>query len=305
MIRGLPPAWPRVVALGGATLAMIDGRDQLYVLSDVGTSAMRVRLAERLDWKPGWMRLSPSERYLLLGSERGNFLRVHDVEQQRVLCEVAGPEHIVAAVGALGDDEVLVESTRPGRLQVRTLPSLRAVLAVELREPRPQVWTELVSLGGGDRWGMVGHRFLDRDDGLVVVSLEELASLPAAEAAAVLGGPPLLSAPELVVRGLDDQRLAVLSRSASPAAGTTLAVCDHEGPLAAARPVELVLDGLLDLSVTEGALVAAYADRVVVLPTDGAPAVVVPAVASAVSDLRAIAVDAQRVLTLVTVGVAR
>lgn len=306
VVRGLQLVWPRVVALGGSTLAMIDGRDQLYVLSDVGTTAMRVQWAERLDWKPAWMRLSPSERYLLLGSDRGNYLRVLDLEHKKMLCEVAGPEHIVAAVGALGDDEVLVDSSRPGRLQVRMLPSLRSVLAVELMHPRPQVWTELISLGGGDRWAMVGHRFLDRDDQLVAVSLEALSSMSGAEAAEVLGGDVLTSAPELVVRPLGEDRLAVLSTTAS---GTTLALGEHDAALEAPTPVALSLDGLLDVSVTEGVLVASYADRVVVQPTAAsgstAAPVVLPTVVSAVSDLRAIAVDAQRGLVLVTIGVQR
>ena len=104
-IRGIPLIWPRVAAFQGGSLALVDGRDQLLVFSDVGTASMRVTFAERLDWKPGWVRLSPTERFLLLGSSKGNYVQIYDLKDKKVLVELAGPETMVASMGLLGDDE--------------------------------------------------------------------------------------------------------------------------------------------------------------------------------------------------------
>lgn len=297
VVRGVQLLWPRVVAFAGSTVAMVEGREHLFVLSDVGTSGMRVTFSERLRWRPSWMRLSPQERYLLLGSDKGNYVQVIDIETRRPILEAGGPERIVAAVGAMGDDEVLVHSTRQGRFEVIMLPSLRSLLSVDVMHPRPQVWTELVSLGGGDQWGLVGHRFLDRDDQLVLVSLEALSSVENADAQDVLGGTAVATAPQLTVRALGEDRLAIFS--ATPT-GTELAISDREGKVASRTPLALPLTGLQDVALTSSLLVAAYPDRMVVQPLDGSTPTVQPMVTVAVTGKRAIGVNAQRNLALMT-----
>lgn len=292
-IRGIPLIWPRVAAFQGGSLALVDGRDQLLVFSDVGTASMRVTFAERLDWKPGWVRLSPSERFLLLGSSKGNYVQVFDLQDKKVLIELAGPETMVAAIGLLGDDEVLVHSRRPGRLDAVVLPSLRAVLGVDVARPRPLVWTSFASMGDGDRWAFVGHRFLERDDQLVIASLEELSSLGPAEAAEVLGGKPVMSAVELVARPVGTDQVAVLT-------ATALVLRPLDADTHIEQLVTPKLAQLQDLSATSTLVLSAYPDRLVVSPLDGGEATELPCLTSALAGHRAVVVDRKRNVALVT-----
>jgi hypothetical protein len=173
-IKGIKLEWPRLIAIRGDRLVLVEGRDLILAFEGVGTPRSRSLLVERLGWAPSRVELSPSGRYLLLHSSRGNYALVWDLERNRPIQEVYGPESVCAALNVVDDLDVLVYSKRPGLFAALALQRMEPLFEATALEPTPFVFTAIVPLHEPEMVATVQHRFLEENEALSTLSLSTL-----------------------------------------------------------------------------------------------------------------------------------
>jgi hypothetical protein len=158
-IKGVRVVWPRLLAVRLDFLAIVEGRDLLMTFS-LEDSGPRIREVRALGFKPSFMALSPSRKYLLLSNEHGNWFEVRDAKKTDSLVQVSGPDRFHCAFGSVDDLDVLVSATRPGMVEVLSLPDGDVLSRVRWERPKPFVVESVQSVGDGATFALVGHPFL-------------------------------------------------------------------------------------------------------------------------------------------------
>jgi hypothetical protein len=199
-VRGITLKWPTCLALRRDRLVVVDGRDLLMSFEDVTAPRLLPNQVITLGWHPAQVAMSPSQRYVSLAAEPGNYVEVWDLQTREPVGAVSGPERVTSTFVAFEGRELLVFSRRAGVLEAFALGGKGELgFVAPCAQPTPFVFTSLVSLEDGDGVLAVGHRYLKGADRLVQLSVRQLLAsntsaadaieAPLSTGFAVAGGP--------------------------------------------------------------------------------------------------------------------
>jgi hypothetical protein len=175
-VRGLRLKWPTCIAMRRKSLVVVEGRDLLVTSPNATDERSMPGHVQLVGWHPGSVAFSPSLKYVMLCAEQGNYSELWDLQNRKPLVAVAGPERVAATVLMVGNKEVLVCSRRAGMLEGFVLPELQPAFFVKCMTPLPFVFSALVPLGTGDTFAAIGHRLLESEDRLLLLSTRAIAA---------------------------------------------------------------------------------------------------------------------------------
>jgi hypothetical protein len=211
-VKGVRLQWPRLFAVHGDALGIIEGRDLLVACAGLGSDDLRTRHVHVLEWAPARIRFSPSLRHMMLESRHGNYVSIVDLESGTIAGEIYAPESVSATLTTIDGKDALICARRPGLLEGLLLPSMARVFAAPCAKPKPYVFTRIETMPDLDSLAIVGHVFLEALDELVLVSVSEMLSDPDLLMGAVHGEARCTTAERITI-GIGDEEVPAISEA--------------------------------------------------------------------------------------------